>query len=176
MAAKIGDTVQVVDREVTLADTKSGLYYNHFRNMTGTVERIYDDNTVCIDVDLSALPDDVALRHGEIGNEMRDKWIDGLSQEARSKLTAQDKQFKLRYKIVLAVADVVPIKGGEKKDSAMDTAKSENKPVSTPTKRKAKPDKEQETASAKRVSTKDLDDAEQQYLESRRQETKEDEK
>jgi hypothetical protein len=105
---KVGDRVRVVDREPTPADVKSGLYYGYFRDLVGVIERVYDDNTVCVDVDIETLPEDVLLRHKDIQTAARDKWIAGLSQEQRNRLSEQDKQFKMSYKVVVAAADVEP--------------------------------------------------------------------
>jgi hypothetical protein len=165
MAIKVGDVVRVVDREATQADAKTGLFYNHFRNLSGTIERIYDDNTVCIDVELGTLPEDVAERHTEIGREMRDKWIDGLSQEGRSRLTEQDKRFQLRYKIVVAASDVAPTKGAPPKESSKKpTAVAKEAPVET---KRQSSRKDEDTPAPKRPTTKDLEDAEQEYLRAR---------
>ena len=39
---------------------------------------------------------------------MRKKWLDGLSDEARNKLSAAEKKFALRYTLLSAVADLSP--------------------------------------------------------------------
>jgi hypothetical protein len=124
-SVKVGDRVRIADRDLSLADMKSGLFYGYFRNLTGKIERLYDDDTVCIDVDIESLPQEIADRHVEMQNAARDKWIAGLSQEQRGRLSEQDKQFKMSYKVVVAAADVVP--GGkapkaEKKSSKSDTS------------------------------------------------------
>ena len=43
MAAKWkeGDRVQIRDREATPDDAKSGLFYGHFRGLTGAIQKIY---------------------------------------------------------------------------------------------------------------------------------------
>lgn len=165
MALKVGDAVRVVDREATLADVKTGLFYNHFRNLSGIVERIYEDKTVCIDVELGTLPKDVAERHTEIGKEMRDKWIDGLSQEARSRLKEQDKRFQLRYKIVVAASDVVPTKGAPPREiQKQPKAEAKDAPAD---KKQQCTKKEKDSSAPKRPTTKDLENAEQEYLRAR---------
>ncbi|MDO8682725.1 MAG: hypothetical protein Q7N50_04515 [Armatimonadota bacterium] len=143
---KIGDRVRIADREPTSADVKSGLYYNYFRNLTGVIERVYDDDNVCVNVDIDSLPEDVLLRHREIETAARDKWINGLSQEQRSRLTEQDRQFKMGYKALVAMADVLPHKGGPgkstrtkqsdkpaaKQSSTVITASDDEKPKAKP--------------------------------------------
>ncbi len=55
-AFKDGDRVQVVDREANAADVKSSLFYNHYRGLVGTVQKVYettDDIAVTVDEDSS---------------------------------------------------------------------------------------------------------------------------
>ena len=37
---------------------------------------------------------------------MRQKWLDGLSDEARNKLSSSEKKFALRYHLLVAVSDL----------------------------------------------------------------------
>ncbi len=39
---------------------------------------------------------------------MKTKWLDGLSEEARNRLTEQEKDFTLRYSILVAPKDLLP--------------------------------------------------------------------
>ena len=52
MAAQIkeGDRVRIVDRPQTADDIKSSLYYNHFRGLTGIVQKMYASE-VAIEID-----------------------------------------------------------------------------------------------------------------------------
>ena len=173
MPVKIGDMVQVLDREPTQADVKSGLFYNHFRNLTGTVERIYEDSTVCVNVDIASLSREIQDGHSEIASEMRDKWINSLSQEARSRLTEKDKQFRLSYKIIIADSDVLPVKGGTSKKSPTipksSVSESESK---TPIKPKREAKAMQDTSDTKRPTLEDLDAKEREYLEAKKKKPK----
>src|SRR5690242_14384280 len=62
VAIELGNYVKVVDREATPADAKSGLFYNHFRNLAGVVDRIYDDGNLCVVVDHATLQRDMLAR------------------------------------------------------------------------------------------------------------------
>jgi hypothetical protein len=123
-SVKVGDRVRIADREPLPADVKNGLFYAYFRNLAGVIERVYDDDTVCIDVNIESLPPDVAERHEEIQTAARDKWIAGLSQEQRGRLTEQDKQFKMSYKVVVASADLLP--GGKGSPRSEKAARSQS--------------------------------------------------
>ena len=185
-SVKIGDRVKLTDREPAAEDVKSGLFYEYFRNLTGVVERVYEDNAVCVDVDLDSLPQDVLSRHREMEITARDKWIAGLSQEQRNRLTARDKQFEMKYKVVVAVKDVQSVKGATGKSSGKAEAAGEPAASPAPRERKAeapesrpaavepapKPGKKApaaappEESGPKRVTQKDLAAAEREFLKS----------
>src|SRR5438034_759301 len=103
MAAKFkeGDRVQIVDREATADDGKSGLFYNHFRGLTGTIQKIYPTQEAALDIETESLTEAVANRHLDVQEQMKSKWLEGLSEEARNRLTEQEKDFRLRYTILV---------------------------------------------------------------------------
>ncbi|MDI6828178.1 MAG: hypothetical protein QME62_06825 [Armatimonadota bacterium] len=123
MKIKEGDYVRVIARECTPADAKNGLFYGYFAGICGTVERIYEGNEVCLKVDLETLPQDILKRHIEIQESIKRKWLNGLSGEARNRLTPEEKQFELSYSILVSVNDIEKAKTGEK------TASTEPRPV-----------------------------------------------
>ena len=145
------DRVRTIDREATPDETKSRIFFNHMRDLTGTVRRVYEENQeVWVDVDLDSLPEDVRQRHRETEDQMRRKWLDGLSDEARRKLGEAEKQFSLRYSILTTPNHLIlqdRPNGGKKAD-----APPPPQPVadSTPPPRK---------------TLKDLSAAEQEFLE-----------
>jgi hypothetical protein len=118
MSQKIaeGDTIQIASRETSAADSKSGLFYPHFCGLIGTVTKIYADGTANISVDPQSLPADIRKRHQEGTNGMRQKWLDGLSEEGRNRLSGAEKKFDLRYSLLVAVSDLSPYDGGVSAD------------------------------------------------------------
>lgn len=110
---KAGNKVQMTSREVTPEDEKSGLYYSYFGGLTGVVDTVYNDGTVCVDVDLESLSPAARDRHLAMQESERKKWLEGLSGEARNRLTPEQKQLKLSYKILASKKDVEPLKGGK---------------------------------------------------------------
>jgi hypothetical protein len=114
MAFKEGDCVTIIGREVTAADLKSGLYYQHFSGLAGTVDRIYGSE-VCVNVEPESLPEDVLKRHTEIQESIRRKWLNGLSGEARHRLTPEERQFNLAYTILIHEGDLSKAKKGDVK-------------------------------------------------------------
>jgi len=112
MRFKPGDRVKVVERPMTTADAKSALFYDYFCNLTGTVSKVYEDGTLTVDIDLDSLPEDIRRRHHEIEEAVRRRWLDGLSEENRDKLSEKESTVKLEYKILIAEADLIELGKG----------------------------------------------------------------
>lgn len=74
MAVQLGDRVQVVDRAPTAADLKAGLFYNHFRNLDGVVDRIYADGNLCVIVDHATLSRDMMARLKRAERHIKPRW------------------------------------------------------------------------------------------------------
>jgi hypothetical protein len=91
-ATKAGDRVMIVTREVTSDDQKTGLYFSYFGGLTGTIDRAYDDGSVCVDIDLDSMTDDMRERHLAMQEAERQRWISNLSDEVRNRLSAEQKQ------------------------------------------------------------------------------------
>ncbi len=104
---KEGDAVRIVDREPTQADLRSGLYYNHYRNLAGTVFKLYgagESQQAAVDVGLESLPVEVAARHREVTDQMRAN----LTGEARrGSGPGGENEFRLRYVVLVSSADLV---------------------------------------------------------------------
>jgi hypothetical protein len=103
-----GDRIRVADREQTAADIKSQLFYDHYRGLSGTISKVYADGTASVNVDNEALTKEVAQRHVKTSEGLRQKWLDGISEEGRNKLSASEKTFTLRYTILVALTDLSP--------------------------------------------------------------------
>src|SRR5579875_2524122 len=108
MAKKLteGDSVQIADRETTPADTKSGLFYPHYRGLLGTLGKVYADGTATVNVNPDSLTPEIKTRHEAGTQVMRQKWLDGLSDEARNRLSAGEKKFTLRYTVLVSLDDL----------------------------------------------------------------------
>lgn len=150
---KEGDRVTVVDREPTPADEKNGTFYSHYRNLTGTLEKLYDDGMAGVTVELDSLPETLAKRHKDLTDKAKKKWLEGLSDEARNRLTSEEKQFQMRYTILVKVTDLQKATGKPVVPAA--------EPESSQPPKAEKP--------AKAVTTSDLDKAEEEALKARQQ-------
>jgi hypothetical protein len=107
-----GDHVRIVDAQPGTPDAKALVYYDYYRNLTGTVVKAYDDGTVAISVDRDSLPAEIRTRHEDSERMQRDRWLNNLSDEDRNRLTEKEKSFSLRYTVLVATKHVVPEKPG----------------------------------------------------------------
>ena len=104
---KEGETVRIIDRAPVAADAKSGLYFSHYRNLSGRIFRLYGEGDVqqaAIEIDQATLPAEVALRH----NETRDQMFNSLPADARRQSQpGTPTEFRLRYIVLVSVQDLV---------------------------------------------------------------------
>jgi len=103
---KAGDRVRIARREPTDEDGKTGLYYAHFGGLTGTVQKVYSTQEVAVEVDPESLTREIRKRHEDVRDQMKTKWLEGLSEEGRSRLTEREKDFNLRYVVLVSMADL----------------------------------------------------------------------
>jgi hypothetical protein len=102
---KEGDRAQIVDRAPTAADTKSQLFYNHYRNLTGTVLKLYgtgETAQAALDIDQETLPEEIASRH----RETRDRMGENLPGATRRIAAGSEAEFRLRYVVLIGLADI----------------------------------------------------------------------
>lgn len=161
MKFKQGDYVKIIDRDQTPTDLKNGTYYPFFCGLAGTVDRIYDGE-VCLKVDPDTLPAALLKRHSDIQESIRRKWLNGLSGEARNKLSAEEKRFELAYTILVQSTDLEKAKPGEVKPAAIKSIRPLNPPA-------------EEVAVApevKSVTSEDLEAKELEFLKQREEELK----
>lgn len=114
---KTGDTVTIAAREQTPSDIKSGLYFPHYGGLTGSLLKVYGEEAAVL-VDRDSLPEAIRKRHEENEKAQRQRWLDSLSEEARNRLSANDKQFALNYAILVSVNDVAAGRPAAKTDAA----------------------------------------------------------
>ena len=175
MAIKTGDQVIVVKREVTAEDQKSGLYYAYFGGLTGRVDRVYPDGSVCVDVDLESLSEEARARHFAIQESEQQRWLESLSDDVRSRLTPEQKQLKMSYRILVAKEDlrlVSPDKSPKVEGSSSEgTARAKRETKTQPVQqgmRETESKTEPRSNKPRRLSEADLSAAEEAYLRSRR--------
>ncbi len=108
---KEGDRVRIVDRAMSDEDIKSQLFYDHYRGLTGKVQKVYQTDEIAVEIEHDALLETVAVRHMEVKEQMKTKWMNGLSEEAKGRLSDAEKDFQLRYTVLVMAKDLVAAKG-----------------------------------------------------------------
>jgi ribosomal protein L21E len=103
---KEGDRVRIRTREQTEDDVKSQMYYPHYGGMTGVVQKVYSKAEVAIAVEMDSVSREIRKRHDDVRDQMKTKWLDGLSEEGRNRLTEREKDFNLRYVVLVAMSDL----------------------------------------------------------------------
>ncbi len=103
-----GQSVRVVANPSGASDQKLP-FYDFFNDLTGSVGKVYDDGSATVVVDLKSLPEEVRQRHAANEQPMRDKWLGGLSEEEKNRLTASQKKFSLRYTILVSARNLLPL-------------------------------------------------------------------
>ena len=174
---KAGDRVRVLAREMTGEDVKTGLYYSYFAGLAGTVDRVYDDGSVCVDVDLESLGEEIRARHAAMQEAERTRWLENLSDEGRGRLAPEQKELKMSYRILVSKKDIEPAKGGKpgpappgkpKEAQAASPRAAPQAAKPPPEASKPAPAKRAEAEpQPKRLSEEDLSAAEEAFLRSR---------
>ena len=105
-ALAAGQRVRIVAREATDDDFKSQMYFSFYAGLTGLVQKQYSEVEVAVEVEHECLTREIRKRHEDVRDQMKTKWIDGLSEEGRSKLTERERDFYLRYVVLVSAADL----------------------------------------------------------------------
>ncbi|MDW8103908.1 MAG: hypothetical protein RMK92_02750 [Armatimonadota bacterium] len=177
---KEGDRVQIVVREQTSSDVKERSYYPYMGGLRGTIYRLYSDGRAAVQIDLDSLPEAVLTRHTEVQERMKTRWIESLSEEARSRLTPEEREFHLNYVLLVRVEDLQP--EGKRTRTAQTTAAKEparsDDTLAPPTARARRaPSAKAESPSLfdagetapKRKTLEEIEKAEEEFLKSRQQ-------
>ncbi|MGQ9698685.1 MAG: hypothetical protein ACUVRO_11930 [Armatimonadota bacterium] len=173
-----GTKVRVVDREPTSADAKSRLFFPHFRNLTGTVQRVFADGAeVQVVIDLESLPEDIRSRHFAAQEAMRKRIAESLSGEARERVGSEVEQLNLPYSILVSPEDLIPIHGspGQRPRSAKAKAEDEVPPSARSVQASASATGPPEAAhrpsrrSERRITEQELNRREEELLKSKQE-------
>lgn len=109
MAFTKGNKVQIIEREVTEEDKKSGRYYSHMANLRGTVQNVYSEDEVAVKVDLDSLDKIIGGVHKEASQRMRQKFLGAISEEQKSMLSQEELNFTPHYMLLVKSSDLIEI-------------------------------------------------------------------
>ncbi|MGQ9658306.1 MAG: hypothetical protein ACUVV1_10470 [Fimbriimonadales bacterium] len=175
---KEGDRVQVRARDAQGKEALEGRYAPHLANAVGTVLKVYTPQEIAVDLDLDSLPDAIRERHAEQQTRMHERWLNSLSEEARNRLTDDEKSFHLRYVALLAEDDLLPLKASRTARTSAKSAATTARESSAPTqpssartpqaKPKPRPTAQRTpTETTQRPTPEQLEQLEEQYLKTR---------
>ena len=182
---KEGDRVQVRARAVQGKEAHEGRYAPHLGNAVGTILKVYAPQEIAVALDLESLPEAIRARHAEQQTRMHERWLNSLSEEARNRLTDEEKSFHLRYVALLAEDDLLPLKASDSPRASAKSAATPAKTASTapkptaktkqPTARAPKAEPKPRAAAKpappqplKRPTPEQLEQLEEQYLKARK--------
>ena len=103
---KEGDRVRVVSRPVTEDDRKKNRYFDHMKNLTGTIQTIYNAEEIAIRVDPEAMTPVTTEVHKLAVTRMRDKFLSSVSEEQKKQLSNEELNFDAHYVLLVRAADI----------------------------------------------------------------------
>ncbi len=107
---KSGEYVRILDAEPGSPDPKNLVYYSFYKGLAGNVVKAYDDGTVAVSIDRSTLPEPIRVRHEQSEQAQGSRWLNSLSEEERNRLSDRERQFSLRYTLLIMDKQLVPEK------------------------------------------------------------------
>lgn len=106
LKVKPGDRVKIVKRQVTKEDRESSTYFAHLAGLTGTVQNVYSDDEIAVQIDPGAFPPLLQELHAEAVRRMQAKFLDSLSEEQRNKLSEEEKKFHANFVVLVGAKDL----------------------------------------------------------------------
>jgi hypothetical protein len=103
---KQGDRVKVVSRPVSEDDRKSNRYFEHMGGLIGTVENVYENGEVGVNVEVASLSNISKGVHSMATERMRAKFSDNVTEEQRKALTKEEMEFTPHYVLLVNSKDV----------------------------------------------------------------------
>ena len=103
---KEGDRVKVIARPVTEEDRKKSRYFEHMAGLVGSVQNVYTDDTVAVQVDLDVMGKVSTEVHKTATQRMREKFSAAITEEQRKALTKEEMEFGTHYVLLVQSSDL----------------------------------------------------------------------
>ena len=100
MKLREGDRVRIISRDVTEEDKKTNRYYKHMAGLTGSVQNIYGETEIAVNIDSESLSKISRDVHKEATLRMRAKLNDALSEVQRKELTKEELEFDTHFMLL----------------------------------------------------------------------------
>lgn len=165
---KVGNRVKIKQRAVKDKDREELTYFDHLGGLTGTIQNIYSKSEIAVALDTDELPKEMAEVHKQAVKRMRAKFLDGIGEEQKRGLTAEEKRFDANYVVLVGESDIA--KGPAKKKSKANSEDDEDEDEFDPTSVK-QGELYDDASIPDRKSAKDLDAAEEAELKRRTRKT-----
>lgn len=101
-----GDRVRVKARVVTDEDRKRNRYFEHMAGLIGTVQNVYSDFEVAVQVDPASLGPVTASAHRTANQRMRDRFLDDMSEAQKKLFTKEELEFETHYVLLVQGSDL----------------------------------------------------------------------
>ena len=99
--------MKIKEREVKPDDRETNAYFAHLANLDGTVQAVYGKDEVAVRIDPECFGPVLAGVHKEAVRRMRAKFLDGLSEDQKRKLSRDEKRFAANYVVLVKSDDLV---------------------------------------------------------------------
>ncbi|HSI74040.1 MAG TPA: hypothetical protein VK934_12760 [Fimbriimonas sp.] len=103
---KLGERVRVVSRAVSAEDRKNSRYYEHMAGLTGTVQQIYSESEVAVEVEPESLSKVSGDVHKTATLRMREKFLSQISEEQKKQFTKEELDFDAHYVLLVQSSDL----------------------------------------------------------------------
>ncbi len=101
-----GDRVRIKTREVTEEDRKTNRYFAHMAGLTGSVQNIYGEKEIAVQIEPESLSKASRDVHKEATNRMRTKFIENVSEVQRKELTKEELDFDTHFMLLVDSNDL----------------------------------------------------------------------
>ena len=106
MPYKEGDRVRIVTRTVTAEDRKLSRYFDHMAGLSGEVTAVYSASEIAVQIDEDALKDPALAVRTEAVRRMREKFLNSVGEEGRSRLAPEELNFNANYVLIVREEDL----------------------------------------------------------------------
>jgi hypothetical protein len=101
-----GDRVRVKSRPVTEDDRKRNRYFEHMAGLVGTIQNVYSEQEIAVQVDPSSLGPVTAAVHQTATQRMRDRFTEDMSEAQKKLFTKEELEFDTHYVVLIQGSDL----------------------------------------------------------------------
>jgi hypothetical protein len=103
---KAGERVRVVSRAVTEEDRKKNRYFEHMAGLTGTIQQVYNESEVALQVEPESLTKISGDVHRTATQRMREKFLSQIGEEQKKQFTKEELDFDAHYVLLVQANDL----------------------------------------------------------------------